>query len=325
MTTLAERCKKSGLSGAAELVRITDTSKQTLTNWMKEKPTLFQVVLQGALQVEKNIVAKRFIKLFEKHGVHRNQIPEFFGYGLTLLDVDDDEKLLAKLTPEILNAACEIFKVRVQWLQGVDSVIYDIHDFYKHPEEYAEFLTKIREEKETHQLIAKLVISTNAYDSESGDTANAVLVLEEEIGSIHDNQINRYHICGNWSIEYWKSKADLTVCIAMTLKQGIYIRGEKKSVNIASFSRGEGFIEDLYELPLAIERDGLFKKKLPDWHPDDWIYKPESFLEGLDEGKFGKTRAITRWLDYFDKGYLETGYPQKDAREEFVLALKKYS
>jgi len=321
MTTLAEQCKEAGLQSAAELTRITGASKETLTNWMKEKPKLFEVVLQGALQTEKNIVAKRFIQLFEKHGVHRNQIPEFFGHGLTFLDVDDYKKLLAKLTPEILNAACEIFKVRVQWLQGVDNVIYSIHDFYKHPQDYAEFISQFTDGS---RILAKLVISANAYDAESGDTANAVLVLEEDIGYIHDEPIQRYHVCGNWNIKYWKCKPDLTACIAMTLKQGIYMHGWEKSDNISAFCRGEGFMEDLYNLPFAVKRDWLFKQRLDNWHPDEWIYKPESFLEGIDEGKFGKASAIQRLLYYFDKGYLETGYHRKNAQEEFILALEKY-
>ncbi len=65
-------------------------------------------------------ITNRFIQLFEKHGVHRNQIPQFFDYGLTLVDVVDHEKLLAKLTPITLQAACDLFAVRLEWLLGVD-------------------------------------------------------------------------------------------------------------------------------------------------------------------------------------------------------------
>lgn len=72
---------------------------------------------------EQNTVASRFVKLFEKHGVHRNQIPRFFDHGLTLADAADDEKLLIKLTPETLHAAAELFTVRLEWLEGVDNKI----------------------------------------------------------------------------------------------------------------------------------------------------------------------------------------------------------
>jgi hypothetical protein len=42
-------------------------------------------------------IATRFVRLFESHGVHRNQIPSFIGHGLTLQDIQDDTSLLAKL------------------------------------------------------------------------------------------------------------------------------------------------------------------------------------------------------------------------------------
>jgi hypothetical protein len=92
---------------------------------------------------EVDSVANRFIRLFEKHGVLRNQIPRFFGHGLSLADVDNTEILLTKLTPEILQSACELFAVRLEWLENVDKQIYETHDFYKCPEAYAEFLRDV--------------------------------------------------------------------------------------------------------------------------------------------------------------------------------------
>ena len=45
-------------------------------NYLKEH---FSSKKQSA---EVDSVASRFIRLFENHGVHRNQIPRFFGHGL---------------------------------------------------------------------------------------------------------------------------------------------------------------------------------------------------------------------------------------------------
>jgi hypothetical protein len=50
-------------------------------------------------------IATRLIALFESHGVHRNQIPEFFGHGLDISSCASDEKLLEKITPEIIRDA----------------------------------------------------------------------------------------------------------------------------------------------------------------------------------------------------------------------------
>jgi hypothetical protein len=88
-------------------------------------------------------VATRFVQLFEKHGIHRNQIPRFFGHGLTLADIDDSDKLLAKLSHEILQSASDLFCTRLEWLEGVDTKLYETHDFYKRPDEYRDFLARL--------------------------------------------------------------------------------------------------------------------------------------------------------------------------------------
>jgi len=64
--------------------------------------------------VKENTVSSRFVQLFEEHGVHRNQIPRFFGNGLTLADIETNTKLLPKLTPEFLQAAADLFAIRIE-------------------------------------------------------------------------------------------------------------------------------------------------------------------------------------------------------------------
>ena len=78
-------------------------------------------------------VAARFVRLFETHGVHRNQIPRFFGHGLNLQDMQDDATLLAKLDEPLLEAACEMFAVRREWLDGAETQVHPCHEFYKYP------------------------------------------------------------------------------------------------------------------------------------------------------------------------------------------------
>lgn len=105
---------------------------KVLTSFIKIIKKLF---VSKEINTELSTVPSRFVDLFENHGVHRNQIPRFFGNGLTLNDVETNEKLLPKLTPEILQTAADLFAVRIEWLEGVDNKIYPVHDFYKHPEE----------------------------------------------------------------------------------------------------------------------------------------------------------------------------------------------
>jgi hypothetical protein len=62
----------------------------------------------------------------------------------------------------------------------------------------------------------------------------------------------------------------------------------------------------------------LLRKHLQQWHPDKWIYDPIVFLDGITEGKLGKVGALEKWLDYFDKGHMETNYHRNHIRAQFA-------
>lgn len=267
---------------------------------------------------EVDSVASRFIRLFEKHGVHRNQIPRFFGHGLSLADVSSNELLLSKLTPEILRAASELFAISLEWLEAVDKKIYETHDFYKCPEAYAKFLAELVNGRE-HQIYANLVLSTDSFSQE-----DALLILEEPIGEIGDELVMRYHLCSNWFSKYWKSRADLTACIAMTANQPVIMTGTKTSANIEKFCAGEAFIADMDHLPHAFKRDRLLRKQYKHWYPDDWLFNPQDYLDGVDEGLFGKTSALECWLYHFDKGNLQILIPRASDRQAFSAMLEEY-
>lgn len=135
-------------------------------------------------------VSRRFIRLFECHNVHRNQIPRFFGHGLELKDVQDDSSLIGKLDEPLLEAACERFGVRREWLDGAESQIYSCHDFYKRPEDVQPFLLKLREANPEGRLDGILI-------APEGGSGEAVVVLSEMIGAVGEKPIYRYHLCNN--------------------------------------------------------------------------------------------------------------------------------
>ena len=45
----SEKCKAAGLKSLAELCEKTGVSKETLINWHKNKPKLFDIVIKGAI------------------------------------------------------------------------------------------------------------------------------------------------------------------------------------------------------------------------------------------------------------------------------------
>ena len=58
------KCKAAGLKSLNELAEISHQSPQTLSNWYKHKPELFEVVLAGSVVIKSEI--KWVIKFLPK-------------------------------------------------------------------------------------------------------------------------------------------------------------------------------------------------------------------------------------------------------------------
>jgi hypothetical protein len=238
-------------------------------------------------------VTSRFVRLFEEHGVNRNQIPSFFGHGLTVAIVANDETLLSVLTEEILNAACELFAIRREWLDGVDAQIYPTHDFYKQPEKFCEFIVSLDERKKGRVNGMLFVADTPSRNHD------AAIILEEELGFAGEKIIYRYHICNNWFFYYWKSRVYLTACIALAWKNEVCIHGRK-----LPFKRLKGYLDG--EQFLGGHYDRLLNRSNM-WYPEDMASSPKNLFEGLDgqlhDGEY--QAAIKLWLELAQKGLID--------------------
>lgn len=259
-------------------------------------------------------VAARFVRLFEAHGVHRNQIPRFLGYGLTLKDVQNDESLLAKLDEDMLTSTCTRFAIRREWLDGAEPQAHPYHDFYKYPGEFLRFLDDlIASNPEGYMRGILIAPNERAWDAE------ALLILQETIGYVGDKPIFRHHLCNNWVFSYWKARAYLTACVAIAWKRKVYIHGISKPVNI---------IEPLAygETLLGWQGEGIWKLGHVAWHPEDMALQPDKFLDGIDpeEENFGIKSGIRLWLDLEEKGFMGAGI-RTDAKKLFQQELTKYS
>lgn len=258
-------------------------------------------------------VASRFIRLFESHGVHRNQIPRFFDHGLTIRDVQDEDSLILKLNEEILEAACTLFAVKREWLDGAQTRVYTIHAFYKHPEDFLAFINQLKAESPAVQLSGE-VIAPEYDHSKYG----AILVLTEEIGYVGSERICRYHLCDSWCMSYWKSRAYLTACVAIAWKAQVHIRGTYISEKfIKMLAEGEVLLGDK---KAGIE--SLLGKK---WYPEDMALYPELFLKAVDSERnnFGIKSGLKLWLKLEEQGLMDIGM-QKNARILFEQEFAKY-
>jgi len=242
-------------------------------------------------QTSADSVAGRFVRLFEAHGIHRNQIPRFFGHGISLADVKSDEALVNVLNEDLLAKAAELFSVRLEWLEGASDQIYVNHDFYKKPGEFVLFLERL--------LASGNGIDGILFTAESTEHGHdAFILLEETIRVWDKGETVRYYLCNNWVFEYWKARAYLTACVAAAWQRGVFIQGREVSSDfLAKYGEGEALFGEA--LRLGVATVGRL------WHPEDMALEPEAFLKGLDEKEFGGAHpGLLLWLDLQAEGYM---------------------
>lgn len=258
-------------------------------------------------------VVTRFVRVLESHGVQRNQIPRFFGHGLTLQDVQDDASLLSKLNERMLAAACSMFAVRREWLDGAETQVHSCHDFYKNPAGFLKFIASLKDSNENGRIDGVLLVADPTEKPKA--RLHALLILEDPIGSLGQKQINRYHICNNWSFNYWKSRAYLTACIAVAWKNDVHIRGlHAPSKTIEAMAEGKTL--------LGWEGQEIPGDKL--WYPEDMALDPDVYLSGIDpeQNNFGTRSALGEWLNLEEKGWMNVGFGDSK-RADFEAALTK--
>lgn len=263
-------------------------------------------------------IAIRFVRLFETHGVHRNQIPRFFGHGLTLKDVQDDASLLVKLDEEMLTDACTCFAVRREWLDGAEEQVHPEHDFYKYPEDFVTFLDELKAANPEGDFYGVLIAP-----EERDGYVEAFLILQETIGSVGDKAIYRFHLCNNWSFTYWKARAYLTACVAIAWKRRVHIHGtHMPKKEIEQLAHGETL--------LGWKGEGVFFIGHRKWYPEDMALLPEVYLDGIDPelNNYGITAGLSLWLDLEEQGLMNIGVNSvlsANPRQAFQQELAKYS
>jgi len=156
------------------------------------------------------------------------------------------------------------------------------------PQQFSAFIKELKENSPDAQLSGVLI----APDKSEGNDIEALIILQEEIGSIGDKPIYRYYLCNNWYYSYGKSRAYLAACVAIAWKQGLYIHGRYlPPKEIKRLADGE--------ILLGWQGEGIYQFGGKHWHPEDMVLVPETFLNGIDPERddFGIKAALSLWLE----------------------------
>ncbi|KZN56335.1 hypothetical protein N474_11360 [Pseudoalteromonas luteoviolacea CPMOR-2] len=276
----------------------------TVQLWRKKNSALNQKL------ENRTCPAQRFLDLFEAHGVAKSQVPAFFDRGLTISDCSSPTKLLEKLTDELLQDAANLFAVNIDWLYGTTDEVYNIHQFYKHPEYCKGFVEALKSEGCNLTCYALWPNKSLTFtDSKSA------IVMMEEIGCINDRPIHRLHILGGWVHSYWKCRGYYAACTSIIMNNDIRVFGKTIEVELLTH------IANGTRLPAYNFDNSLFDFTLGEpWLADDFIDNPECYLQGIspETDNFGLHAAIDLWLNLEEQGHLIV---TKYSNPDYVRAL----
>lgn len=261
---------------------------ETLFKWGRSVYRVFRPVNEE----EQPTITSRFIQLFVMHGVHANQIPEFFGYGITLADISKPDQLIDKLTEEVISAVVELFGVRKSWLQCVDDHIYESIHFGYQPQLAKEFIEELVDRNER-------VSATLLMDSEHHRDTCDVLIFHIPIGELEGLEIYRHIVINEHTHAYWKSMISLLALISISDSKDIFIDGY--------LTKPECY-ESLSNLKCTYSKAAKGTKSKY-FNPEDLLESPDNFLKWVDEQEkgYGHRSATERYQQYVEAGWISVG------------------
>jgi hypothetical protein len=144
------------------------------------------------------LVAKRFRQLFNLHGIQTAEIPEIDGYeNITLHDLNADDRLIQKLTPELLHKTADRFGIRIEWLRSGEPTLYDNRHWYK--DGLKNFFEDLKEIDFEETYDPFFIITTHEkLDVHRQEYQPFLLALRSRQTAIGEKDLYRYYIESEW-------------------------------------------------------------------------------------------------------------------------------
>lgn len=163
-----------------------------------------------------SIIAKRFVQVFEDHGIAASQIPRLLPQ-IKLGDLKSEESLLQVLNHEILDQIAQLFGVRSQWLEGIDDRIYEIYCCYKYPNEFFDDLASFCHRKDNGLYLPVRAFTTRKdLDYTNPEKQPLALILVEQFAILDDKPIFRYHIFNDeWDWGYFPARIQIKAMVRL--------------------------------------------------------------------------------------------------------------
>lgn len=241
-------------------------------------------------------VVRRFIKVYEEHGILQSQIPGFVDkkFGLQLKDFKDQESVLQILNDELINWTCKKFGVQRDWIDGTSEYIYNRKNYYKKIHSFIDDLYNLIKNGNDIDIYAFKFGDLVPDDTEDENEQEVVLLMRYSIGQLNSKIVYKYiPISTLWNWGYWRSRYQLKAIFYICEKLNVFLHGYdlREKNNIAS---GEVF-------PEKIVRSILNSIT---WYPEDYIELPSQSIQAKEVEETKKVREYFKqegYLDYLKK------------------------
>lgn len=144
------------------------------------------------------LTARRFKLLLNLHGIQTSEIPEIKEFeNITLYDLNSDDRLLQKLTPNFLNHIADTFGIRIEWLRSGEPVMYSNRHWYK--DSLPSFFDDLKDVDFDKIFDPFFIVTTvKKFDVNSSEYQPFILVLRKHIAETKDKDLYKYFMESVW-------------------------------------------------------------------------------------------------------------------------------
>lgn len=192
-----------------------------IVDWRKSRNQRKEKLLSPSTQI-----VRRFVDLFEVHGISRSEIPRFLAptFDLRISDVLDDQRLLELLDERLLNYVCSRFGILRGWLDTGGCGIYPRIMVYKNLRGFVELLDGLlKSESNIEGFCFKT--KENKLEKSASNHEPICLFFRAELAILGDKTIYRYYFLDDtWPWGHSPARIELKAVCLLCLQRTVYIR-----------------------------------------------------------------------------------------------------
>lgn len=246
------------------------------------------------------LLANKFYKVFEDHGVSRGQIPSFVDkkFDIQYKDVEDEKSIIPKLNDELLDWVAKKFEINRSWFDASEGdlfngKLYTTIDCYKNIHAFMNLLENLIDEVDSYSYRHSIRVSfyknfKNFEGDESTYNARVIIVVKVKIGKTTTGSVYKYiMIEDNLRWDYWKSRQDIKRIIRIL---------ERFRIPNDGYDLTDSEIDEITSLKI-VPRAILEKFRMVTWYPYDY---DGTFNERINELEYETSKEFQNSLKAVD-------------------------